>query len=51
MRDFGDLTVIGHACVLFIAVLGKLATGLWVVPLRKNEVITVGLALVRVRVS
>ena len=45
VRDFGDLAVIGHACILFIAVLGKLATGLWVVPLRKNEVITVGLAM------
>ena len=45
VRDFGDLTVIGNACILFIAVLGKLATGLWVVPLRKNEVITVGLAM------
>ena len=24
VRDFGDLTVIGNACILFIAVLGKL---------------------------
>jgi hypothetical protein len=26
VRDFGDLNVIGNACILFIAVLGKPAT-------------------------
>jgi len=45
IRDFFSAEVFGQALLLFVAVLGKVATGFWVMPLRTAEFFKVGFAM------
>lgn len=45
MRSFAQPAVIWRAALLCSASLGKVATGLWAVPLRTSEFFTVGFAM------
>jgi Kef-type K+ transport system membrane component KefB len=45
IRTFGDLEVVGHAAVFLIALLGKLATGVWAKPLSCVNALMVAFAM------
>ena len=45
VKSFGSAAVFGRALVFFLAIGGKLATGLWATPLHPSSFFTIGLAM------